>query len=182
MDDQNEVNMDELHEQNLEHAHETQAVLAGDLPPTGTYTSNPDEFGPLSITPVQNNEDPRQLFFMTGRGRAVIKGAEVTTRLQFRVSPEYRKKQLRDGDGELTGEASETQYDIASRLWAQAESAFKVTFGETPKKVGQVLDYLSGYPVKYRLIQVGIPTKSRPEPNGEPGTLIIAISPTKRGA
>lgn len=176
-----DVNMDELHDRNLEHAHETQQVLQGELPPSASYTSNPEEFGPMSITPVQNDGDTRHLFFVTGRGRAIIKGTEVTTRLQFRMSPEYRKAQLRDSDGELTGEESETKYDLASRLWAQAEAAYKATFGEQPKKVGHVLDYLRDYPVKYRLIQVGVPTKNRPEPTGEPGTIVINISPTKRG-
>lgn len=151
------------------------------LSPAGTYQSNPEEaelsasVARVKMKDKDGNETgvERTMVTVVGRVTATIKGEQVSGGVRVRLSPDRIKK----NDFE-TGEATDKD-DMASRLWANAVTAYKTHFGESPKNKGQVVEYLTKYPVRFRQIQVGVPTKSNPEPNGEPGNLVVAISPVR---
>lgn len=79
-----------------------------------------------------------------------------------------------DGEGQDTGKP-----DRASQNYVMARNAFKVAYGEAPRSLGQIVEYLRDYAHKVRVIQIGVPTESNPNPDGEPGNMVVAISPVR---
>jgi hypothetical protein len=178
------VSLDDLHQFALD-ADKSAEVARSGLVPAGTYQTDPAKNGPMNVLVNQFEEKDdagnvtgtRLMVTFTGRGEARVKiGNDIVNQtggLRVRLSPQYRKKLDFDTREELAS------YDMASRLWQNAESAFKQAFGEAPKNAGQVVEYLRDYSVRFRQIQVGVPTKSNPTPNGEPGNMVVAISPVR---
>ena len=61
-------------------------------------------------------------------------------------------------------------------MWMQAVTAYKVAYGQEPGSKGDVLAYLRDYPIRLRVGQYNVPKEGGPEPTGEPGNTIYAIS------
>lgn len=178
------ITLDDLFQEEVDQA-QADDINRSALAPAGTYTSNPEE-AQLNASVVRlkdkdadGNETgtERTVITLTGRVTAQIKGKTETAGLRVRMSPDRRKAKVYV-DGEPTGELSEKD-DAMSKLWAQAVAAFGVTFNDKPKSKGAVVEYLTNHPVRFRLMQVGVPTKTNPEPRGEPGNLVVAISPLR---
>jgi hypothetical protein len=180
--------LDDLHNQEVDVAG-AQAILKRALPLEGTYETNPEEYGPMTVSVAKlaekRNGVPtgKQRTMVTLFGRGIARNlrdpetgevGDHVAGLRFRISPEERKSP-EYVDDVATGEDSERD-DGPTRLWAQAVQAFRGTFGENPKSNGAVVEYLRDNTVRYRLIRTGVPTKNRPEPRGEPGTMVVAIS------
>lgn len=182
------LTLDDLFNMEVDQA-EVEETLRRGLLPHGTYTTNPDEFGPMTVTPLERDEKDdrgdvlsrRKIIVLTGRGRATVRiGNElkqVEGRLRVELSPEYRDKL-----NYATKETLEGTPDSKSALYAQAVKAFQSTFGEKPKNAGQVVEFLRDHPARFRMIQIGVPSKNNPEPDGEPRNFVIAISPVRNGS
>jgi hypothetical protein len=175
------ITLDDLFKQDVDLA-VADEINRASLSPSGTYQSDPGE-APLNAFPskvklkdADGNEtgQERLVITLTGRAVATIKGKVEKAGLRVRMSPD-RMKKVDFESGEVTDKD-----DLQSRLWAQAIGAFKAQFGEAPKSMGAVVQYLTEYPVRFRVIQIGVPTKSNPEPNGEPGNLVMSISPVRK--
>lgn len=187
----NGVSLDDLFQEEVDHA-EAEEVLRRGLLPNGTYVTAPEKFGPMNVNieRVEEKDDAgtvyghRTVITLTGRGVATVRlkdektGAvtlkEIEGGLRVQVSPDVRR--ARDFE---TGEELDKD-DSKSKLWAQAVKAFEMDLGEKPKTKGAVVEYLRDCPVRFRMIQVGVATKRNPNPDGEPRNLVIAISPLKR--
>ena len=172
---------------------EVEETLQRGLLPNGTYTTNPDEFGPMTVTPlnVEEKDDrgtvtgTRRVIVLSGRGRAKVKIKDPKTgqvnlesaegQIRARLSPDSRNKRDWTTKEELNAP------DSATALYAQAVKAYQQTFGERPKNVGQVLEYLRDHPAKFRVIQIGVPTERNPQPDGEPRNHVMGIYAQGRG-
>lgn len=176
-----EFTMDEFFSMEVDQSQVEETLRKG-LVPSGTYQTDPAEFGEMNVYPrlVEEKDDQgtvtghRRVVRITGRGRAKVKIGEemklIEGRIEFEMSPEYRNK--RDWN---TGEISE-QPDSRSKLWAQACKAFEATYHEKAKNGAQVVSYLTSTPVRFRIGQVGIATKANPNPDGEPKNLVFNIT------
>ena len=175
------ITLDDLFTQEVDMA-AAEDVLRRALAPMGTYQTDPGENGPMNVNITafeekdadENVTGKRLMVTVTGRGTAKIKGAVVNAGLRVRLSPDARKS-AEYIDGERTGNLTEKD-DSATKLWAQACASYKAHFGEAPKNRGAVVEYLRDYPVRFRLIQTGVPSKNFPDPKGEPGNMVVAIS------
>mgnify|MGYP001601854947 FL=1 len=172
-------NMDDLFEQavNMSDVRQTQADA---LKPAGSYVTIPTLtvqagpvregvnagrflirfFGPAALTVTEKNA--KALDLMPG---TVVKG-----QFGFGVSP-VRANKLKDGVD--TGEP-----DNASKLWAMAVETYKAVYKQVGT-IGDVVKLIQNYPVVIRVIQVGVATDRNPEPDGEPGNIVMAISPVR---
>ena len=183
--DENSVSLDDLHNIEVNQADVDDTLRRG-LLPQGTYLTNPDEFGEMAAFPrmLEEKDDAgnitgrRLVVALRGRGRAkvriktgyTVESKTVEGRVDFEISPDVRRK--------LNWETKEPMdsNDLRSTLYAQATKAYQAHFGERPKSVAQVVEYLQKFPIKARMIQIGVPTKNRPEPDGEPRNLVMVIS------
>lgn len=182
-DDQtSEVNLDSLHTIEVEHAQVDDTLRRG-LLSAGNYVTDPAEFGPMTalVNKMEDKDDAgnvtgeRLVITLMGRGRAKVReDGEVKLvegRLpRIQISPDARRKIDRETKEELG------VMDNKTNLYAQAVKAYQAHFKERPKHVGQVVDYLTNYPAQFRIIQIGVPTKNRPEPDGEPMNWCMGIS------
>lgn len=145
---------------------------ADTLLPPGTYDTVPV----LSATPYEAQTGPntgRRGFRMFGEvlsrkpiSRNGAAPAITGGRLGFRVSPERRDRE--DGTP-----------DLQTRLWAQAIRAYTQAAGAKPTTNRDVVEYLKNYPVGMRLGQIGVPTESNPNPDGDPGNIVYSIFPVR---
>jgi hypothetical protein len=110
-----------------------------------------------------------------GRGRAKVRingSQEIVEgrlpRVQFSPQPRFKV----DFN---TGEQLSVM-DGKTLLYAQAVKAYTAHFKERPKHVGQVVDFLTNFPARFRVIQIGLATKDNPEPDGEPRNWCVGIS------
>ena len=144
------------------------------LAPAGTYTTIP----PLSFTPSIPEDGPNKgRFMLRFFGAAFIERAGTGSDGQ----PVVVKKEGRFGFG-LSPDAKhkeDGQLDLSSKLYVNAKSAYRVAYGQESEGPRDVAEYLTKYPVRIRVIQVGIPTERNPEPTGEPGNMVVAISPVR---
>lgn len=150
---------------------EARKIAAAGLSPAGTYYSDPDNT-PLRVTPILFQDDDgnkRAILNVTGRVTGKVKGEEVSTFIRCRLSPDLRYK----NDFE-TGEPTEKP-DMASRLWSNVKLAYAKTFEGEDASRQQVVEFLETVPLGFRVIQVGVPTKSNPNPDGEPSNIVVGI-------
>lgn len=90
----------------------------------------------------------------------------------FNVSP--LRVNAKDKDGKDTGRPDRT-----FRLWMNAVTAYKVAYGQDPQSKGDVLNFIRDYEVRLRVGQYNVPTENNPEPDGDPGNNVLAISAVK---
>lgn len=169
--------MDALFEQgiNLDEVRQTQADA---LKPVGSYITIPvlnlqvnriaegpnkgrlmgRFFGPAVLTVTEKNTKALKL--------AV--GTQVRGQFGFGISPE-RANRFKDGAD--TGEP-----DNPSKLWAQSVMAYEQAYKAKPKTLGDVFRFVQNYATVLRVIQVGVPSERNPEPDGEPGNIVMNIS------
>ena len=181
------VDMDALFEQsvNQDDVRQTQADA---LKPYGSYVTLPvlnlqagrQDVSKSSISPAGNKDRLTFRFFgpaqmtVTEKNTKSTKlpaGSIVKGQFGFNMSPE-RANKLKDGSD--TGEP-----DGASQRWAQAVKAYETAYKAKPATFGDVVRYVQNYPVVIRVIQVGVPTDNNPEPDGEPGNIVMALSPVR---
>ena len=179
--------MDALFEQavNQEDVRQTQADA---LKPAGSYVTQPvlnlqaarAEMTRGSVSP-QGHKD-RLMFRFFGQAQMTVTeknakatglpvGTIVKGQFGFGISPERADKTSGTGGP-----------DGASQRWAQAVKAYEFAYKTKPATMGDVVRYVQNYPVVIRVIQVGIPTDNNPEPDGEPGNVVMAISPVREAA
>lgn len=115
-------------------------------------------FGPAVLTVTDKN---------AARVR-MPSGSQVKAQFGFAISPE-RANKLKDGVD--TGEP-----DHPYKLWLQAVSAYEQAYKRKPSTIGEVAGYLENYAIVIRVIQVGVATERNPEPDGEPGNIVMGIS------
>jgi len=156
-------------------AAEAAEITKRNMAPAGTYVTEPADFPP-TINPVKQPEKnkagevigDRLMATVITRATATIKGNEVTQVLRFSLSPEQRHKKVYE-DSQWTGEYDESKDDIASRLWANAVSAYQDFHGKgTTFTQGDVLEFLKNVPVALRTMQ------------GDRGELVV-LSLSSRG-
>lgn len=105
------------------------------LPPEGWYTS---EVGSMLVTPKLLDDGRRTArFFGTFINN---KDTEVTTKLGFGVSPDYRASQK-----------DEDKADWSYRMFLGARRAFVEATGVEPERESDVIRYLAEYPVQVRV-------------------------------
>ena len=121
-------------------------------------------FGPAVMTITEKNAKALKL----------APGVEVYGQFGFGISPE-RRNAVKDGVDQGTP-------DGASQRWAQAVKAYEVAYKAKPATVGDVVRYLQNYPINIRVIQIGVPTDRNPEPDGEPGNIVMALSVVREQA
>jgi hypothetical protein len=153
------------------------------LLPNGTYQTDPDAYGPMTAAVNQVEEKDaagnvigqRTVITLMGRGRAKVRvngSQEIVEgrlpRVQFSPQPRFKVDYN-------TGETLATM-DGKTLLYAQAVKAYTQQFKERPKHVGQVVDFLVNFAARYRVIQIGLPSKENPEPDGEPRNWCVGIS------
>lgn len=174
--------MDDLFERAIDYD-DVRRTQSDVLKPTGSYVTVPV----LSVQASRVAEGPnagRVMYRFFGsavltvteknaRALELPVGAEVRGQFGFGISPERRNKLPRNG------EAPSAEPDHSSKLWAQAVEAYKVTFKARASSEGDVVRYLQEFPAVIRVIQVGVATERNPEPDGEPGNIVMAISPVR---
>ena len=121
-------------------------------------------FGPAQMTVTEKN----------AKAAGQPAGSIVKGQFGFGISPE-RANKLKNG-------ADSGEPDGASQRWAQAVKAYEVAYKAKPATMGDVVRYVQNYPVVIRVIQVGVPSEAYPEPDGEPGNVVMAISPVREQA
>ena len=115
-------------------------------------------FGPASLTVTEKN---------TGSLKLPV-GSIVRGQFGFGISPD-RANSVKNG-------VDSGAPDGNSQRWAQAVKAYEQAYKSKPQTTGDVVRYLQGYPVVIRVIQIGVPSDRNPEPTGEPGNIVMALS------
>lgn len=169
--------MDELFEQavDMEVVTRTQADA---LRPSGAYVTIPN----LTVQAARQEKTGRLTFRFFGPAEMTVTdksgpklkllpGTVVRGQFGFTTSPERANKVKA---GVVTEEP-----DNASKLWAMGVRAFERAYQGKPRTFGDVVRYIQEFPVVLRVIQVGVPTESNPEPDGEPGNIVMGISPVR---
>ena len=176
--------MDELFQQavNQDDVRQTQADA---LKPTGSYITQPVlnlqasrvEMTRGSVSPLGLKDRLMFRFFGSAEMTVTEKntkaaglpvGSIVKGQFGFGISPERANKIAGTGGP-----------DGASQRWAQAVKAYEYAYKAKPATMGDVVRYLQNYPVVIRVIQGGIPSEAYPEPDGEPGNVVMALSPVR---
>lgn len=127
------------------------------LPPRGTYSTNPEEFGPMNLYKASKDfDEERRMLILSGRVTGTFKGQTVTTFIRnVKLSPDLRKAKEWGSDGnggrKPTGNLLDKD-DGPSVKWAQAVRAYERTYKEMPKTEQQVVDFLAAgeYKLKVR--------------------------------
>ena len=159
-----ELTLDELFNQGI-NRDEVKKAERDLLLPAATYTTIP----PLQLKLSQNDEGrPFARFF--GLIQATVNDQEIRTNIGFSLSWERMDRVDRE-TGESTGKP-----DNAYKLFTQAVGAYKKAYGEAAGSHGDVVKYLRDYPIRVRVIQIGVPTERNPNPDGEPGNMVVAVS------
>lgn len=121
-------------------AQQAQEIQKRNMAPAGTYVTDPDTFGELTVTPSQQ-DDGRRVFAFFGRTKYAGKGDEVVSALRFRLSPDARPKKTADG------EVVAGKDDLSTRLYAQAVGAYaRANDGATPKTLRDLSDWIKAVP------------------------------------
>ena len=149
-----------------------QAKLEGQmLAPAGTYRTVPALSRTAKVD--ERTKRPTVRFFgmaegyQNGTGRVSPREGEGTTLVKTSVGFTMSPVAVYKDDGKP---------DLATRLFTQAVRAFQTAYATRPETVGAVMDYIRDYPVHVRVIQVGVPTPQNPEPDGEPGVIVVSVS------
>lgn len=123
-------------------------VQKRNMAPAGTYQTDPDTFGELTVTPSVQ-DDGRKVFAFFGRTKYAGRGDEVVSALRFRISPDARPKKDREGN------VVEGKDDLSTRLYAQAVGAYvRAHDGGAPKTLRDLADWLKAVPgLKLRTMQ-----------------------------
>lgn len=117
-------------------AQQAAEVQKRNMAPAGTYQTDPDTFGELTVTPSVQ-DDGRKVFAFFGRTKYAGRGDEVVSVLRFRISPDARPK--KDVDGNVVVGKD----DLSTRLYAQAVGAYtKAHDGDTPKTLRDLSDWI----------------------------------------
>lgn len=139
----------------------TRRVEASELPPPGEYRTDPisGKGAPTlegrKITP-KDGSPSRVVYKFRAIGEATIDGKAYTRKLEFDISPEERFAP-EYADGQPTGQRCDGEdgrplkYDLSTRLWANAQKAYKTKYHEEPKTNGAVLDFLTEQPISVRI-------------------------------
>lgn len=160
--DNETLTMDSLFGMAVDNAKADEAT-AKMLDKAGTYRTEK-----TTVTP-RKNDGGRLVISVFGVGTNPKTGEKA--KISVSLSPEYVEK---------TNKAGQLEPDYMTKRYVEARNAYKAVFGESPANVGQVAEYLRDYPVAFRIVQVGVPTEANPEPQGEPGTLVVNISAVKQ--
>lgn len=160
-----ELTLDELLEQQVAMDQVKQAEKDL-LLPAATYTTVPA----LKLKLTRNDQGRQFARFFGGIVASLESGEEVKGNVGFSISWERANRLDRETGGD-TGKP-----DNATKLYVQAVAAYKKAYGEAPSTTGDVIKYLRDYPVRVRVIQIGVPTERNPEPDGEAGNMVVAIS------
>lgn len=123
------------------------------LIPNGTYTT----VAPLKVKIGKTSKDNRPYAMFSGRIQVGDK-----TRFFPRFFLSWEKRTKKDQDGNDTGKA-DRQYTN----YVMADKAFRTATGKSAGNVGEVVQYLTEYPTRLRVIQLS--------DSGE--NMVVAISP-----
>ena len=163
--------LESLFQDEVTNAEQVNQTIKDSGAPAGTYQSNPNEY-PINAYPQQRDEKNVEGAVIGQRKSINLVGLftmkDVTTRIRFTISPEYRQKKVYDGDS-WTGEYAEKP-DSQSKLYAQAIKAYEASVHEMPKGVIALVEWMKVNPFRVRTMQ------------GRDGDLVVlAISPAGRG-
>lgn len=142
-------------------AQEAEAIRKRNLPPSGDYETDPEEFGEFSCTP-STSEDGRVTFTFFGRARITRKGETTEASLRYRISPDARTKKNFE-----TGEEMEGKDDLQTRLWAEAVGVYAAQREEGPKNRRQLCEFLQGARLRLNTM------------NGEDGLIVLHLKAPK---
>jgi len=181
-----ELNMDELWQGGID-KDELAKAQADLLMPIGTYETVPGltmtfneeadkfsgrpagtvahYFGPVELRVTEKDVAKNPSLTI---GDVIAKGSQ-----GFNISP--IRVNAKDRTGKDTGRP-----DRAYRLWMNAVAAYKVAYGAEPSSKLEVLAFVRDYTVRLRIGQYNVPTEDRPDPDGEPGNSVYAISAVKQ--
>jgi len=184
-----ELNMDEMWEQGIDQD-ELRKGQADLLLPVGTYHTIPaltlqfnDEVGKFDGRPVgsvaryfgqvERRATDKDVQAAAKDGREIKEG-DVIARgaIGFNVSP--IRINSKDRDGRDTGRPDRTY-----RLWMNSVAAYKIAYGAEPNVKSDVLNFIRDYEVRIRVGQYNVPTERNPEPEGDPGNNVLAVSAVK---
>lgn len=119
------------------------------LLPVGTYITVPGSFGRKDFIDEENGNRRVASFF----GKIVLTdpetGKEIVGAKGYRISPDRRNKIVEE-DGVKTDTGKP---DFKSNLYVQAVKAYTVAYGEAPKREIDVLNYLTEFPHRVRVIK-----------------------------
>jgi hypothetical protein len=168
------VDLESLFQDEVVNSEQVNQTIRDSGAPAGTYTSDPEAY-PLSVFPEVREEKgvngdvtgQRKCATIMGLFTGTFEGKEVRTRIRIRLSPDYRRAKVYEGD-QWTGEF-QNRPDSQSKLYAQAVKVYEAKVKETPKNVLQVIEFLRENPFRVRTM-VGR--------DGEP--VVLAISPAGR--
>lgn len=157
--------LDELFDQQIK-MDEVKQAEKDLLLPAATYTTVPA----MTVKKGVSEETNRPYVRFFGPIVATLEsGEEIKANIGFAFS--HVRKNRTDADGNDTGKP-----DNMTKLYTQAIAAYKKAYGEAPVTVNDVINYVRDYPVRVRVIQVGVPTRNNPDPTGEAGNMVVAIS------
>ena len=194
--------LEDIYNEEINHQAVQETLRAG-LSPAGTYRTNPEKYGEATATRSDmfdkddaGNDIPgtgRRIITIRGRMEAFFKDKTQPTGQRFvataigdprsglQLSPDVREKNEYDPEtNEIIGTLPGTR-DSKSARWAEACLAFKAQFGDEPKTLGAVVDFLKFYSYRVNLRQMGVPTKNNPNPSMEPRNYVGGIYADKRG-
>lgn len=115
---------------------QAQQIQKRNMAPAGTYVTDPDTFGELTVTPM-TQDDGRRVFAFFGRTKYAGKGDEVVSALRFRLSPDARPK--KDAEGNVVAGKD----DLSTRLYAQAVGAYaRAHDNDAPKTLRDLSDWI----------------------------------------
>lgn len=162
-----------------------ESTLKNELPPQGTYTTRPEDY-PVNVSvhkfeeKVDKGRNPgRTLIRFSGFAFGTFQGKEERLKYEFQVSPNKQKKREYapndEGKQEWTGnyldgeDGRVDQDDMPTRLYAQANALYKTANGEYPKKVTDLVGFLTTTPFRLRTF------------NTPDGKVIVTQLPGRRG-
>lgn len=159
------------------------AVQAGQtekdlLAPAGTYTTMPGQS--FTWTPKVKEDEPNKGRFSVryfGPARMVKtvvdketgESKEVAVEARFGFGLSHVRVNKKDSH----------EPDLQHKLFIRARRAYIEAYGSEPETNKDVYEYVRDYPTKLRVIQVGVPTERNPNPDGEPGNIVLDISPVR---
>lgn len=135
--EEQELTIEDLFQEGIETEKVKEAEKAM-LLPVGTYTTVP----PFTLNKIgkDKNDRPFARFFGT------IQFGDVTGKIGVGLS--WVHKFAKDADGNVTDKP-----DRSYKNYVMAHKAFRAAYGRDPENVGEILKYISDYPVRLRVIQ-----------------------------
>ena len=156
-------------------------VEADSLRPVGTYITQGlamqhEVEGELGYNGEPNPRKGRSVFRFYGPATLTVADEKQSLALKAPIGQEIK--------GYFTMRISPDRFnwddgspDTQTKLWAQAVKACSVAYGESPKSVRQVVEYVRDYPVRLRVIQ----KNTKEDSTGAPRNDVVALSPVKEG-